>query len=204
MLRPVARLQQVVCLEKPVVCPMRICFKHGRRVEVPYRCPRHNVETIRSKYGKVDGCVDLLHKAGLFSAGADAEVDCQRADEALHEEFPRKGENNDVEGHEGEVTRPFAILCRCIWAADGVDRYQRVGGREGVGEEYGAVEGVGRGRLDEVGGEDGGDEDEGIHPCVSKREVFPPAEEAAGFSTLGDAGDFGLGVALVRGSAWRI
>ena len=37
---------------------------------------------------------------------------------------------------------------------------------EGVGEEDGAVEGVGRGRVDEVGGEESGEDDEWVHPCV--------------------------------------
>lgn len=58
------------------------------------------------------------------------------------------------------------------------------------------MKGVGCGRIDEVGGENSGDEDEWVDPGVSKGQIFPPAEEAAGFSTLEDAGDLGLRVAL--------
>lgn len=58
------------------------------------------------------------------------------------------------------------------------------------------MEGIGGGRVNEVRGEDGGDENKWVHPCMSEGEVFPSAEEAAGFSTFGYAGNFGLGVAL--------
>ena len=58
------------------------------------------------------------------------------------------------------------------------------------------MEGIGGGRVDEVGGEDGGDENKWVHPCMSEGEVFPSAEEAAGFSTLRGAGNFGLRITL--------
>jgi hypothetical protein len=103
--------------------PMRICFEHSRRVEVPHRCPRHDIQAVRPKDRKVDGCIDLFHEAGLLGAGADPSVNGERADDSLHEEFAGKGENDDIEGHEGEVTGTFPILCRGVGAADGVGRY---------------------------------------------------------------------------------
>lgn len=58
------------------------------------------------------------------------------------------------------------------------------------------MEGIGGGRVDKVGGEDSDDENKWVHPCMFEGEVFPSAEEAAGFSTFGNAGNLGLGAAL--------
>lgn len=107
--------------------PMRICFEHSRRIEVPHRCPIHDIQAVGPEDRKVDGCIDLFHEAGLLGAGADPRVNGERADDSLHEEFAGKGENNDIEGHEGDVTGTFAILSQAAGAADGVGRYEGVG-----------------------------------------------------------------------------
>lgn len=103
--------------------PMRICFEHSRRIKVPHRCPKHDIQAVGPKDRKVDGRIDLFHEAGLLGAGVDPSVHGERADDSLHEEFAGKGENDDIEGHEGEVTGTFPILCRGVGAADGVGRY---------------------------------------------------------------------------------
>lgn len=102
---------------------MRVRFEHGRRVEIPDRSSRHHVQAKRPEYRKVDCCVDLLHEAVLLGAGADAEVDGERANNSLHEELAGEGEDDNIECHKGEVARPFAILCRGSRASDGVCGY---------------------------------------------------------------------------------
>ena len=83
----------------------------------------------------------------------------------------------------------------------GVLRDERVVGRERVGEEKSAVDGV-RGRwVKEVGGEEADGQDQRVDPCVAEGKVLPAAEEASSFSTLGvRARGAGLGVSL-RGRA---
>lgn len=70
-------------------------------------------------------------------------MDGYGSDEALHEEFTCEGEHDDVKGNKDKVTAAFAIMG---WGgrvkAHGKGD-QRVGSRERVGEEDGAVEWVG-------------------------------------------------------------
>lgn len=101
---------------------MRKTLVHRPRVEVPDGRPLHDVQAERSEDAEVNRRVELLHEPRLFRSAANPEVDGDGFDEPLHKEFPREGEEERVEGHEGEVPAAFAELCR----------RGRVGGREAV------------------------------------------------------------------------
>ena len=171
---------------------------HACGVEVPDRRPRHDIQPQGTKNDKVHGCVGLLHESVLLCTGANAVGDCDWADDALHEKLSGKGENDDVEGHEGKVFGSFIIIGRSIRGVDGVGRYERMVLWEGIGKEDGAVERVGRCWINDVDGDEDNNEDERVHPCVPKGEIFPSADGGADFSSFGAAGDFCLG-----GSLWN-
>ena len=72
LLQPVARLDEVVRLERGRVEPMRKAVVHGARVKVPeWRLVAHDVQPERTEDAKVYGRVGLLHEAGLLGAGAE-------------------------------------------------------------------------------------------------------------------------------------
>ncbi len=133
LLTPVARLQEIVCLEDPLVLFMGKALKHSGRVEIPQRAPRHDVHAKRSKDGKIHGRVDLLHEAGLFGSAPDATANGPRPNDALHQELSRETEHDGVEGHERNVTAPLAVEDRTPLGLWGLR----------VGEEDGPVERVG-------------------------------------------------------------
>ena len=194
---PIASLEQIVGLEQALVGLVRVVLEHGPGIEIPDRRPTHDVETEGSKDREVHGGVDLFHEPGLFGPGVDAARLCQRADEPLHEEFAGEGEDDDVEGDEGEVAWSFAVLGWGVGTTEGVGGDERRGGRERVGEEEGAVEGIACGGIDEVEGDYEQDEDERVDPCVAEGEVSPASNESAGFSAFAVVGGFGVGRALV-------
>ena len=203
MLSPVARLQQVVRLEHPLVASVREPGEHAVRVEIPDRSSRHHIQPIGPEDAEVNGGIGLLHETVLLCPRADPAVERQRADEPLHEELAGEGQHDDVEGHEGEVEFSLAIVGRGIGVGAGVVRNERVVGGERVGEEDGAVQRIGGGRIESVKGEGDDDEDERVEPGVLKGVCLPPSDPAAdlgvGFPTFGvRAGKFGLGVALRR------
>lgn len=112
LLGPIARLQQIVCLEQPFVRYVRKPLEHADSIEIPNRCPTHDEKTVRTENGEVHGRVDLFHKAILLCSRPNTVGDRHGADEPLHQEFAGEGQNDDVKGHEGEVQRAFAIVCR--------------------------------------------------------------------------------------------
>lgn len=95
-------------------------------------------------------------------------MDGNGPDEALHEEFAREGEHNDVKGHKDEVTAAFAIMYGGGRVKANGRGGQRVGSRERVGEEDRTVERIGGGRVDQIGGEHEEDQDERVDPCVAE------------------------------------
>ena len=111
LLQPIRRLQQIIRLKPRVVRPVREPLVHAGDIEIPDRRAAHDVQPQGPEEEEVHGGVELLHEAVLLRALADAAGDCYRADEALHEELAREGEDDGVEGHEGEVFGPLAILC---------------------------------------------------------------------------------------------
>ena len=70
-------------------------------------------------------------------------------------------------------------------------RYKRVGVGERVREENSIMEGVLRCRMDHVGGNEEDEEDKGVDPGVLEGHGFPSLEDAASFSPLRSARDFG-------------
>ena len=120
LLCPIASLEQIVGLEQALVGLVRVVLEHGTGIKIPDGGPTHNVETEGTKDRKVNRGVDLFHEPGLFGAGVDAARLRKRADESLHEKFAGEGEDDDVEGDEGEVAWSFAILGRSIGTTEGV------------------------------------------------------------------------------------
>ena len=59
-------------------------------------------------------------------------MDRERPDEALHEKLAGEGKHDNIEGHEGEVSRAFAIIRGRGRMESGGERDERVGRREGV------------------------------------------------------------------------
>ena len=138
LLRPVRRLQQVVCLEQRLVGAVREPGVHALGVEVPDWRAVHDVHAQGPEDGEVDGGVELLHEARLLPSSTDAVADSDGTNNALHQELAGEGEHDHVEGDEREVFPSFPVLCDI---AD--ERGQRVGafvkGRIGVGKVDGAV-----------------------------------------------------------------
>ena len=200
LLRPIARLQQIVRFEKTLVGSMRVFLEHSSCIKIPHWRPTHNIETERAKDGEIDGSVDLFHEAGLLCAGVNAAGDGEWADDSLHEKFAGERENDDVESHESKVAGTFVILNRSVGTTGSVRGNERGGGWEWVGEEESAVDGVAFGGIDEVEGDYEEGEDEWVHPCVSEREVSPAADYGAGFAAFAVMGGFGVGGALAEES----
>ena len=138
LLRPIARLQQIVHLERGIMAPMREVLVHSLGIEIPHRCPRHHVQSKGPEDGKVPGRVRLLHESILLSTGFHARVDGHGADDPLHEKLTRKGEDDDVKGHKGEVFSSFAIVG--LGGVAGVQGDERMISGEGVRQKDGAVQ----------------------------------------------------------------
>lgn len=112
LLRPVCSLEQVVCLEVRIVGLMREADVHRIGVEEPHRRAAHDEEPVRAEDAKVDRGVRLLHEARLLAAVADAGVDRNRADHALHQELAGEGQDDGVEAEECQIFQALAILRR--------------------------------------------------------------------------------------------
>lgn len=120
LLRPIARLKQIVRFERALVAPMREIGEHTLCIKVPHGGPRHHVKSQGTQNPEIHGCIDLFHETILLSARSDAVGDCHWPNEALHEKFAREGQNDDVEGHEGKIARTFAIVYWSIGACNGM------------------------------------------------------------------------------------
>lgn len=201
LLRPIACLQQVICLEYPFVASVWKAFEHSTCVEIPDRRPRHDVQPQRSKDAEVNCCVRLFHEAVLLCARADATPECERAEKPLHDELACEGQNDHIEGHEFEVIDTFAVESSRIRLRVGVVGYKGVIRGKRVGEEDGAVEGIARIWPDGVKGKDGHGQDKRIEPRMMEGVIYPSPDPASdlriGFSSFRmRAGNFGLGIAL--------
>lgn len=175
LLGPVCRLEQVVKLEDGLVGLMGKRLVHPVGVEVPHRRATHDVHPRGTQEAEVDGRVELFHKAGLFGPRFQARSLSQGAEEFLHDELPGEGQDDGVEGHEGDVPETFAIPGDLVGG----------GGGQFVGEEDEVVDGVGLGWVygeeEAEDGEDGERNDPGVLDGV----VFCAAEGGAGFAPLG-------------------
>lgn len=109
LLRPVTRLEKIICLENSGVLPVRKALKHSRGVEVPDIRLAHDIETKRAKNRKVHGRVDLLHEAGHLALAADPTPLSPGANQTLHEELPSEGQHNGIESYERDILLSLAI-----------------------------------------------------------------------------------------------
>lgn len=141
LLRPIAGLQQIVCLENGVMTSVWESFEHTRRIEIPHRSSAHYIESQRSKNTKVHGSVDLFHEAVLLRARADSVTQGHRTDESLHEKFTGERENNNVEGHKSEVFGSFPVV-DYISVMLGVVGDEMMVGWESVGQKDGVMKRV--------------------------------------------------------------
>ena len=164
LLRPVARLQQVVGFEDCFVCSVWEPLEHGRRIEEPQGASRHHVEAEGPKNRKVHGCIHLLHKPALLVSAPNACTRRQRPDEPLHKELACEAEHNGVKGDKGDIVWALAIQRRAILLIRKRIKRVSVARGQGVGEKDGPVNGIGFGRVNGIGGEDNQDEDERIYP----------------------------------------
>lgn len=169
LLGPVTRLEQVIRLEHRLVLTMREPFKHSGRVEVPDVRPAHDVQTERSEDPEVDGRVHLLHEAGRLALAFDSAVHREGANELLHDELAREGQHDRVEGHERDVLLALAVHGRSA----GVLGWLR------VGEEDGAVHGVGRCRVDGIQRQQEHEDEQREQPGVLETGIGEPVEEGA-------------------------
>lgn len=156
---------------------MRESFVHARRVEIPDRRPAHDEQPQGAENAKVDGGVELFHEPTHLPLLAYPQPNGQGTNEALHEKLAGEGEDDGVEGDEGEVLRALAVL-RDMADVRGERASAFVERRVGVGEEEGGMERVVFAGGDEVEGEDDEDEDERGEPGVLQCDPLPAAEES--------------------------
>lgn len=114
LLGPVARLQQVIGLEDPLVGAVREGLVHARRVEVPDWRAVHDPQAVGTEDGKVDGGIRLFHESILLGAAESIRAR-QRPKQALHDKLACEGENDNVEGDECEVLGAFAVMDGGFW-----------------------------------------------------------------------------------------
>lgn len=204
LLRPVGGLEEVVELEAVLVGHVREALVEAGRVEVPDGGPAHDVHAPGAAEGKVGGRVHLLHEAGLLALGLDAGVAGQGLEQLLHDELAREGQNDDVEGHKGQVPGPLAVLGGR--AGGGVVRDGQL-----VAEEDEVGDGVRLGRVQGVEAAEDGQEEGGQGPRVLEGVVGGLLGEAARLvvAPLGRAFGrrgriFSVGSLFVRGGGGRV
>lgn len=174
LLAPVTRLEEIVSFEQDFMLPMRKSFEHCGGVKIPQRTPGHHIEPERTKNGKVQGGISLLHEPRLFATFSDSAPQRKRFNKPLHEEFSCEREYNGVKGHKRKVMPALAIHIRpsrIIWT-------------KRIGEKDGMVERIRRFRIQGIESKDNKDDDEGIEPSMTEREIFPSAKQGSGFSSL--------------------
>lgn len=186
LLGPVRGLEQVVELEDGLVALVGETLVHAGGVEVPHGRPAHDVHAPGPGAAKVDGGVHLLHEAGLLAARPQAGVARQGAQQLLHDELAREGQDGDVEDDEGDV--PGALGELRGRARGGVG-----GDGQLVAQEYEVVGGVGLARVDGVGGEEDGDQDGGQDPRVLEGVVGSALRQAPCLASLWLRAIFGVG-----------
>jgi hypothetical protein len=184
LLCPVARLQQVVCLEQRLAGPVRKILVHAPGVEVPDGCARHDPEPKGAVEAKVERRVGLLHEARLLRAALDAVVDGDGADQPLHAELAGEAQHHDVEADKGKVAGALAVVQRAVRVGAHLCGDERVIAVEGVRDEEAGGDGVRGVRVDEVEGDDEEGEQQRAEPRVPY--ALPPqlGEGAAHGATL--------------------
>lgn len=105
---------------------VRITLEHAGHVEIPHGRARHHQQSQRAEDCKIHSRVDLFHKAVLFGARPDLEVDRHGSDEALHEELSREGQHDYIKSHKRNIFQPFAIIPGSSGIVAGGERDRRV------------------------------------------------------------------------------
>jgi len=114
LLRPVARLEEVVRLEDRLVTPVGKTLEHARGAKVPHGAPTHDINPQRPEDAKIDGRVELLHEPRLLGPTLDPQPHRDRPDHALHQELAREREDDRVEEDKCKIAAAFAVLDRGI------------------------------------------------------------------------------------------
>ena len=126
LLSPVARLQQIVGLEKPFMTPVWKGLVHSVGIEIPDRCATHNIQAQWTGKSEVYSGVHLFHEAESFGAGFDTTRQSPGLNHSLHEEFSRKGKYDDIESDESEVSGAFAVVLGHVGIIAGKTRDEKV------------------------------------------------------------------------------
>lgn len=185
LLSPVCGLEEVVELDTGLLSAMGEILVHASGVEVPDRSAAHDVHAKGTEDTKIDGRVQLLHETCLLAL-TETVPSRQGSEQLLHDELASKGEDDGIEGDEGEV--PFALSI--------------VGGSRGiivgelVGEEDESMEGVRGGGIDGVTGSEDGEDDEREDKGVLDAELAESGEGTSCATTFREA--FGTTVKLLR------
>ena len=135
LLRPVARLQQIIGLDHRLVGAVRETLIHANRVEVPHRRATHDPDTKRPVQRKVQRRVRLLHEPRLLIPVPDPEPNRNRANESLHAELAGEAQHDNVEADESEITPALAVVNWAIGVRADVSGNERVVACEWVGQE---------------------------------------------------------------------
>lgn len=188
LLRPVAGLKQIVCLEDGVMCPVREALVHAGRIEVPHRRARHDPDAKWTVQAKVQSCIGLLHEARLLGPALDAAINGNRADQPLHTELAREAQDNDVETDKGEVACPLAIMSGRIGVCSHGCRNEGIVGRKRVGEEEAGCHRIRGIWVDQVERNDCEAEEEREEPGMPYAHALELGEAAADCSAFGAAG----------------
>ena len=175
LLGPVGGLEQVVELEVGLVGLVGEGLVHAVRVEVPDGGAAHDVHAGGTQDAKVDGRVHLLHVAGLLAARLEAVPLGHRTQDLLHDELAREGQDDGVEGDEGDVPETLAILGDFVGARDG----------QLVRQEDEVVDRVALGRVERVEREEDEQDDGGQDPGVLQGVEFCASQHGTGFPSFG-------------------
>lgn len=110
LLRPITRLQQIICLENSFVRFVGKLFVESFGAEIPYRRPAHDVQPEWTEYREIDRRVVLLHKPRLLRSRSDSVPYRNRPDHALHQKLAREAEKYGIKRHKREVARALSVL----------------------------------------------------------------------------------------------
>lgn len=175
LLGPVGGLEEVVELDEGLVRLVWEALVHAGGVEVPDRGAAHDIHAKGAEDAEVDGRVQLLHEARLLGL-AQTSATGKRLEHLLHDEFTGEREHDGVEGDESDI--PFALAV--------LDRHARIVLGELVGEEDEAMDRIRLGRVHEIAGEEGSEDDGGEDERAPDAELAEAREEAAGPTALGE------------------
>lgn len=183
LLSPVGGLEEVIKFEAGLVGAVGESLVHAAGIVIPDGGAAHDVDAGGTEEGKVDGRVRLFHETGLLGTGTNARATGQGLEELLHDELACEGEDDGVEGDEGDVVDALAIV-------DGRarGRGQGVVGAwfDGIGEENKFVDRVPFGRIEGIKEAEDGQEDGREYIGALNHGLANAGKEAASAAAFGD------------------